>query len=48
MSTPLISSEMPMKNQMETDLPAIVTAYQKIIFSTTKMTATMAAQNSGF
>ncbi len=48
-STPLTSSEMPMKNQIETDLPvAIVTAYQKMMFSTTNMIATMAAQNSGF
>lgn len=47
--TPLTNSEMPIKNQIETDLPvAIVTAYQKMMFSTTNMIATMAAQKSGF
>lgn len=54
MSKPFISSDKPMKNQIETERPFVIRAtyqkiaYQKMIFSTINTTTTTPAQNSGF
>lgn len=49
MMIPFTSSDMPMKNQIDTErCVAIDSAYQKIMLRITKIAATITAQKSGF